>query len=63
MTSMRPAEKGLLMCVSRCKVAALRAQGASWREIAARLGVGIGTVHRAAQGHSKNLSLATPVSG
>ncbi len=31
------------------KVAALRAQGATWREIAARLAVGIGTVHRVAQ--------------
>ena len=45
------------------KVAELRAQGASWREIAARLGVGIGTVHRVAQGHFKKLPLAAPVSG
>ncbi len=36
------------------KVAALRAQGISWREIAARLGVGIGTVHRVARERSKS---------
>ncbi len=40
------------------KVAELRAQGASWREIAARLRVGIGTVHRVAKEHLKNLSPA-----
>ncbi len=45
------------------KGATMRAQGISWREIAARLGVGIGTVHRVAQGRSKNYSLAAPVSG
>ncbi len=45
------------------KAAALRAQGVSWREIAARLGVGIGTVHKVAQGRSKNHSLAAPVRG
>ncbi len=45
------------------KVAELRAQGASWREIAARLGVGIGTVHRVAQGHLKKLPLAAPAGG
>ncbi len=45
------------------KVAELCAQGASWREIAVRLGVGIGTVHRVAQGRSKSHSVAAPVSG
>jgi DNA invertase Pin-like site-specific DNA recombinase len=47
------------------KVAELRAQGASWREIAARLGVGIGTVHRAAQerSSSRNDSVAAAASG
>ncbi len=45
------------------KVATPCAQGVSWREIAARLGVGIGTVHRVAQGRSKKHSLAAPVSG
>ncbi len=45
------------------KVAELRAQGASWREIAARLGMGIGTVHRAAQGRSKSHLVATPANG
>jgi DNA invertase Pin-like site-specific DNA recombinase len=44
------------------KVAELRAQGISWRQIAALLGVGIGTVHRAAQERSKSHSLAAPVS-
>jgi hypothetical protein len=32
----------------------LRALGSSWREIAARLGADIGTVHRVAQGHFKS---------
>ncbi len=44
------------------RIAELRAQGISWREIAARLGVGIGTVHRIAKDRSKNDSLAAPVS-
>jgi DNA invertase Pin-like site-specific DNA recombinase len=44
------------------KIATLRAQGASWREIAACLGVGIGTVHRAAQRRLRNHSMAAPVS-
>jgi len=42
------------------KVAALREQGLSWREVAASFGVGIGTVHRAAQGRSKDHSLTAP---
>ncbi len=45
------------------KVAELRAQGASWREIAVRLGVGIGTVHRVAQGRSRNDSVAAAAGG
>jgi len=45
------------------KVATMRAQGVSWREIGAHLGVGIGTVHRAAQGRSKDHSLAAAVTG
>ncbi len=45
------------------KVATLRVQGASWREVAAHLGVGIETVHRAPQGHLKKLPLTAPVGG
>lgn len=49
------------------KVAELRAQGTSWRAIAHKLGVGVGTVHRAVQGRSRGRSrsdsLAAPVSG
>jgi len=33
----------------------MRASGASWRTIAKELGVGIGTVRRAAQWRAKNL--------
>ena len=36
------------------KVEAMRASGASWRTIAKELGVGIGTVRRAAQSRAKN---------
>ena len=49
--------------VNAARIVALRAQGVSWREIAVRLGVGIGTVHRVAQGRSKNHSLAAPANG
>jgi DNA invertase Pin-like site-specific DNA recombinase len=45
------------------KAAELRAQGASSREIARELGVGVGTVQRRAQAHSKSQSLAAPISG
>jgi DNA invertase Pin-like site-specific DNA recombinase len=41
--------------VSESKVEALRASGASWRTIAKELGVGIGTVRRAAQSRAKNV--------
>jgi DNA invertase Pin-like site-specific DNA recombinase len=46
--------------VSESKINSLRASGASWREIAKQLGLGIGTVHRAAQRRSKNLCGGIP---
>jgi DNA invertase Pin-like site-specific DNA recombinase len=39
--------------VDKAEVLALRNAGASWRAIAEKLGVGLGTVHRSAQGRSK----------
>ncbi len=45
------------------KVAELRAQGTSWRAIAHELGVGVGTVRRAAQERSRNDSVAAAASG
>ncbi len=45
------------------KVAELRAQGASWRAIACAVGVGVGTIRRAAQEHSKSDSLAAAATG
>ena len=41
--------------VSESKVESMRASGASWRTIAKELGVGIGTVRRAAQSRAKNV--------
>jgi len=41
--------------VDETKVEALRAAGASWRAVAEKLGVGVGTVHRIAQRRSKNV--------
>jgi len=41
--------------VDESKVEALRASGASWRAVAEKLGVGIGTVHRISQQRSKNV--------
>jgi hypothetical protein len=38
------------------RILALRAQGLSWRVIAKRMHVGIGTAFRAAQGRSKSVS-------
>lgn len=38
------------------EVETLRASGVSWREIAKKLGVGLGTAHRIAQPRSKNVS-------
>ncbi len=44
------------------KIAALRAQGLSWAKIAAQLGVGEGTVRRAAQQSGKNPAGPGPLS-
>jgi DNA invertase Pin-like site-specific DNA recombinase len=41
--------------VSQQRVEVLRGLGLSWRDIAAQLGVGVGTVHRIAQRRSKNV--------
>lgn len=43
--------------VDPARVAALRATGMSWRKIADQLGVGVGTVRRAAQACAKNPAL------
>jgi len=42
--------------VDAARIASPRAQGLSWAKIAGRLGVGEGTVYRAARASSKNLS-------
>ena len=42
--------------VDESKIEALRGSGASWREIAKQLGLGVGTVHRNSPKRSKNLS-------
>ena len=42
------------VAVDAARVAALRSQGLSWAKIAERLGVGEGTVYRAAQASAKN---------
>lgn len=41
--------------VDAVKIARLRADGASWRTIAAQLGVSVGTAYNVAQGRSKNV--------
>src|ERR1700674_1221557 len=41
--------------VDESRIEALRASGASWRAVAEKLGVGVGTVHRIAQRRSKNV--------
>jgi DNA invertase Pin-like site-specific DNA recombinase len=41
--------------VDESRIEALRASGASWRAVAEKLGVGVGTVHRISQRRSKNL--------
>jgi len=45
------------------KVAELRAQGASWRAVACAVGMGVGTVRRAAQEHSRKDSVAAAATG
>jgi DNA invertase Pin-like site-specific DNA recombinase len=51
--------------VDESRVEALRASGASWRAVAEKLGVGVGTAHRIAQRRSKNVcgSFGTDVEG
>ena len=44
------------------QVAALRAEGVSWREIGRTLGVGVATARAAFQGRAENLSESAPVS-
>jgi DNA invertase Pin-like site-specific DNA recombinase len=44
------------LAVDAVRIAALRAQGRSWPQIARELGVGVGTVYRAHHELSKNLS-------
>jgi DNA invertase Pin-like site-specific DNA recombinase len=46
--------------VSEAKITELRTSGASWREIAKEMGLGVGTVHRASQRRSKNLCGGIP---
>jgi DNA invertase Pin-like site-specific DNA recombinase len=41
--------------VDETEIIALRAAGVSWRAVAEKLGVGVGTVHRIAQRRSKNV--------
>jgi DNA invertase Pin-like site-specific DNA recombinase len=41
--------------VDESRIEALRASGASWRAIAEKLGVGVGTAHRISQRRSKNV--------
>ncbi len=48
--------------VDRAKVLALRAQGLAWAKIAEQLGIGEGTVRRAAQASAKNLPRTAAVS-
>jgi DNA invertase Pin-like site-specific DNA recombinase len=51
--------------VDESRVEALRASGASWRAVAEKLGVGVGTVHRISQRRSKNVcgNFGTDVEG
>jgi DNA invertase Pin-like site-specific DNA recombinase len=48
--------------VDAAKVAALRASGSSWRAISKTLGVGIGTLYKAVQQCSENVSPSTTAS-
>lgn len=47
--------------VDAAKIAALRAQGRSWREIGRELGVGASTARAACKGCAENPSSAAPV--
>ena len=49
------------VAVDRSKIATLRNAGLSWAKIAARLGVGEGTVFRAGQASAKTVSETEPV--
>ncbi len=49
------------IAVDAARVARLRAEGASWAAIGEKLGVGEGTVRRAAQASAKNLLAESPV--
>jgi DNA invertase Pin-like site-specific DNA recombinase len=48
--------------VDVAQIVALRSSGASWREVAERMGIGVGTACRALQGHSKNPPKSPPAS-
>lgn len=48
--------------LDRPRIALLREQGRSWREISKELGVGLGTLHRAATVRSKNPAQSTAAS-
>jgi DNA invertase Pin-like site-specific DNA recombinase len=48
--------------VDPAQIARLRASGASWREVAERLGIGVGTAVRALQQPSKNPPKSSPAS-
>jgi len=50
------------VAVDAAKIARLRAQGRSWPQIAQQLGMGLGTVYRAAQRLSKNLAATASAS-
>jgi transposase len=41
--------------VDKNAISALRDSGASWRAVAEKLGIGVGTAHRIAQRRPKNL--------
>ena len=49
--------------VDAARITSLRAQGASWAAIAEKLGIGEGTVRRAAQASAKNLSAESSATG
>jgi DNA invertase Pin-like site-specific DNA recombinase len=46
--------------VDVARIASLRASGASWRAISEKLGVGIGTLHKATQPRSEKVSPSAP---